>query len=88
MMLHTMQEVYLANSEPYSYSAADGGGIKSLEELITEEEYIMFINQQCICHNNVGRGSGMFILIESPMTYLPTSKTKFHGQGALGKLHP
>jgi len=25
---------------------------------------------------------------ESPMTYLLTSKTKFHGQGALGKTTP
>jgi len=82
-----MQEVYLANSEPYGNSAADGGGIKSLEELITKEEHTMFI-QQSICHNNVGKGSGMFILIESPRTYLPTSKTEFHGQGAQGKPHP
>jgi len=60
--------VYLANSEFYGNSAANGGGLYLGVKRPNEFDlHIVFIIQQCICHNNVGRnGAGMFVLINSP----------------------
>ena len=73
--------VYLANSELYGNSAANGGGLYLGVQcenvyILGKNERIMFIIQQCICRDNVGKnGSGMSILIDSPMESFGISLT-------------
>lgn len=61
--------VYLANSELYGNSATNGSGlylgVKDKSIPAREENFlhldIVFIIQQCVCHDNVGKyGSGMY----------------------------
>ena len=55
--------VYLANSELYSNSAANGGGIYfGVEGLDISDGPSIIIIDRCICHDNIGKyGSAMYV---------------------------
>ena len=88
--------IYIANSEFYGNSAANGGGLylglQSAKESTGYIDYhkvhIMLILQQCICRDNVGKnGSGMSVLIDLPeasLLSLTIDNLTFVGNSVVG----